>query len=298
MNRADVPPHPEGAGSLELQCTLAGDPAAPPLLLLHGIIASSRYWLPRALPLARERRLLVPDLPGFGRSPKPFTDYTVGFFVDALAGLLARHGAAERPLDLVGHSLGGLLALELAARLAPGEVRSVVALNVPRFPDPETAHRVMLAGSMSYRRLLTMDTLGANLRQMRRAGLRGSARLVRRMPVRVLVDARRFTFRSLTSTLEHCLLHHRLEPLVERLPRDLPVLLIHGGQDQVAPLDGIVELARRHASFRLLVLPDASHNPFHTHTRRCLGAIREFMELSPTVGGPAPPPVVPLPPRP
>lgn len=283
MNAADLPLHPAGPSGLELECVAAGDPAAPPLLVLHGIIASSRYWLPRILPLSERRRLVIPDLPGFGRSPKPFADYTVAFFVDALVGLLERQGLAERRFDVVGHSLGGLLALELAARLAEGQVRSLVALNVPNFADAESAHRVMLAGSTSYRRLLTVDSLAANLSQMRRVGFRGTARLLRRLPWPVVVDARRFTFRSLTSTLEHCLLHYRMDPLIDRLPAELPLLLIHGARDQVAPLSGVLELADRTAAARLLVLPDAAHNPFHTHTRRCLALIGDFLDSPPTI---------------
>ncbi|NJK42324.1 MAG: alpha/beta hydrolase [Aquincola sp.] len=48
-----------------------GDPTGVPVLLLHGITASGRYWTPRIRDLATRFRLLIPDLPGFGDRPSP-----------------------------------------------------------------------------------------------------------------------------------------------------------------------------------------------------------------------------------
>lgn len=57
-------------------------------------------------------RVLVPDLPGYGASDKPETDYTLDFFVDALFGLLDALGIAR--CTLVGNSLGGAIAIKMA----------------------------------------------------------------------------------------------------------------------------------------------------------------------------------------
>jgi len=57
-------------------------------------------------------RVLVPDLPGYGASDKPETDYTLDFFVDAMFGLL---DALDIPrCTLVGNSLGGAIAIKMA----------------------------------------------------------------------------------------------------------------------------------------------------------------------------------------
>jgi pimeloyl-ACP methyl ester carboxylesterase len=276
MNRADVVLRESGPRGLALAHSVLGPAAAPPVLVLHGITASRRYWLPRILPLASSYRLYLPDLAGFGLSPKPVTDYTMPFFVETTMGLLERHGLCDRPLRVVAHSLGALVGLELASR-PDCRVERLALLNVPRFRDDDEAHRTMLRGSASYRRLLTMSSLSASWSQVRRAGLRLSARNVRRIPWSVLADARKFSFRSLSSTIEHCLLRYRGDDVIARLSPDIRLLLLHGDNDQVAPLPAVEEVCRLHPRARLSVLRGAGHNPFHTHTSTCLAELAAFL---------------------
>jgi pimeloyl-ACP methyl ester carboxylesterase len=265
--------------SLPLRKAIVGDAASPPVLVVHGITGSRRYWLPRILPLASRYRLLVPDLPGFGFSPKPFVDYTPAFFVDSLVEFLDQEKIAG-PVHVVGHSLGSVIGLELATR-HPERVGRLALLNVPRYNDPDEAHRLWIAGSASYRNLLSVNTLSANLAQVRRTGFRLTTRYVRRLPLAVLADARRFTFRSLTSTLEHCLLHYRVDDVLEAMP-ERPALLIHGDNDQVAPLEGLRDVTRRRAHVSLHVIRGAGHHPFHTHTSHCLRLIAAHLAGEPT----------------
>jgi pimeloyl-ACP methyl ester carboxylesterase len=212
--------------------------------VLHGITESRRYWLPRILELADRHRIVVPDLPGFGLSPKPFTDYTPEFFVRSILRLVEQEMPGSSRLRIVGHSLGSLLAMEVAAR-QPERVESLALLSVPRFNDAEEAHRVWFAGSYSYRNLLASNSLGANISHVRRTGVRLAARYLRRLPWTVVSDSRHFTFRSLTSTLEHCLLHYRVDDILEATPR-IPIVLIHGEVDQVAPVERLLDLPRTH----------------------------------------------------
>jgi len=98
-----------------------------PLVLLHGIGMSSRAWSPVMASLAGHRRVLAFDVAGFGRSPllpahRPPTTVNL---VLALREVLTNMGITE-PVDIVGNSMGGWMALE-AARL--GMARSVVAIS-------------------------------------------------------------------------------------------------------------------------------------------------------------------------
>lgn len=271
--RATIPaPRP-----LVLHKLVTGPPAAPPVLVLHGITGSRRYWLPRILDLSSRYRLVIPDLPGFGLSPKPFTDYTPAFFVEALVALLDQEGLGEARVRILGHSLGAVLALEIAAR-HPERVESLALMSLPRFSDPDVAHHVWFAGSFSYRKLLTANSLGASLSQARRTGVRLTARYLRRLPWRVVSDCRRFTFRSLTSTLEHCLLHHSVDGALDAIPR-LRTVLIHGELDQVAPLDTIRDLPGRHPFPTLHVIRGSGHHPFHTHSGLCLRLLQAHLKV-------------------
>lgn len=275
MNSSDSSFAQDDARRLALACQELGPQDGPRLLMLHGITASQRYWLPRAAPLARRHRLVMPDLAGFGRSPKPFVEYSMEFHLGTLEGLIERRGLDLAPFAIVGHSLGALMALELAARL-PGRVSRLALLNLPRFEDPESAHRVMMRGSASYRRLLTVNSLWATLAQLRRLGLPLTARSFRRIPLAVVADARKFTFRSLSSTLEHCLIHYSVDDVLSRCP-EIPTLLVHGDADLAAPIVTVRGLTARRPFPRLRVIPGAGHHPLHTHTDHCLELLEGFL---------------------
>jgi pimeloyl-ACP methyl ester carboxylesterase len=261
----------------------AGPRDAGPLLFLHGITGSRRYWFRRVRHLAGPYRLILPDLIGFGLSPKPHIRYEMPVFRDSVRALVEELGLAGRPLAIVAHSLGGLIALEYAARF-PGEVRSIVILSLPRFRDPETAHALFWRGSPHYRRLLNEHSLAETLSQMRRSGLELTLRYLFRFPWSVLIDSHKFTFRSLTSTLECCLLNYQVDQVLPRLPL-IPTLLIHGEQDSVAPLGLISDLPGRYPHFRLVTIPGTGHHVFLTHTRRCLDLITQFLQESRRVPG-------------
>ena len=115
----------------------AGPPAAPPLVLLHGM-ASYSYLFRGVLPkLTAQRRVLCLDLPGFGNSLKPAPsaafDYSLAAYAAALESVLFATLKLPRDgtLDIAGHGvLGGTLAALLAAR-CPKAVRRVALLNAP-----------------------------------------------------------------------------------------------------------------------------------------------------------------------
>jgi pimeloyl-ACP methyl ester carboxylesterase len=90
----------------------------PPLLLIHGYGGAAWNFEPMA-PLLAGRRLIVPDLPGHGGSTPLPAAPTLAGFADVLAGLL------DEPVDVFGHSLGGVVGLRLAER-HPRLVRRLV----------------------------------------------------------------------------------------------------------------------------------------------------------------------------
>jgi len=259
----------------ELHAVRMGDPSARPIVFLHGITGSRRYWEKRVLPLARRNRILIPDLLGFGLSPKPHLDYTVPRFRQTVRSFLEREGVAGRPHVLVGHSLGALIAVDYAVNHG-ADVEALVLINMPRFHSSEEAHRLFWLGSPSYRKLLNEHSIAQNISQMRRSGVDLFLKYVVRFPWGVLADCRKFTMRSLTSTLEHCLLNYRVDENLQLLePR--PVLLLHGRRDGVAPFSHVEELPKIYPWMRLEAIPSSGHHVFLTHTRRCLRAIEEFL---------------------
>lgn len=90
----------------------AGPPDKPVVLLIHGIAGSSHTWEPLIDLLAEDYRVIAPDLPGHGASDQPAGDYSLGAYAAGLRDLLAILDVPSA--TLVGHSLGGGIAMQLA----------------------------------------------------------------------------------------------------------------------------------------------------------------------------------------
>jgi len=83
----------------------AGDPAAPALVLLHGIGSSGDAFMPQAPAVAERWRVLAPDAPGYGASDDPIAAPGIDGFADAVARLLDDTGIDQAVL--LGASWGG-----------------------------------------------------------------------------------------------------------------------------------------------------------------------------------------------
>ena len=112
---------------LTLHATEWGDPAAPPLVLIHGGRDHGRSWDAVAKALAAEWRVIAPDLRGHGDSAWTADgNYHPEAMAGDLAALIETFGDA--PLTLVGHSLGGNIALRYGAAF-PERVRRLIAIE-------------------------------------------------------------------------------------------------------------------------------------------------------------------------
>jgi pimeloyl-ACP methyl ester carboxylesterase len=104
-----------------------------PALALHCMMGNAGYWGPIAAALSDRLRLSAPDLPGHGQSPGwPGTPDYHSYATRMVAPLI------DRPLDLIGHSLGATVALRIAVA-APEAVRSLTLIEPVLFaaaPDP------------------------------------------------------------------------------------------------------------------------------------------------------------------
>lgn len=114
-------------GDLRLHYAAWGPKGGPPLILLHGGAANSHWWDWVAPHLAGTFRVLALDFPGHGKSewPRP-PRYRMEDLVRAVLGFADGQGLGH--LDLVGHSMGGKIAM-LAGAWHPRRVRSLVVVD-------------------------------------------------------------------------------------------------------------------------------------------------------------------------
>lgn len=108
----------------------------PTVLLVHATGDTSADWAQVAQALAADRLVVAVDLRGHGESPWPGSYALTDLADDVVAA--AERLATLAPVDVVAHSLGGLIACLLAAR-RPDLVRRLVLEDVP-VPHPRTPH--------------------------------------------------------------------------------------------------------------------------------------------------------------
>ena len=249
----------------------------PVVLMIHGLGASRRYWSRVAGQLAGDCELFAPDLLGFGRSPWPAIDYRVEDHLDALDGLLARPEFEDQTPILVGHSLGAILALALAAR-RPDRFRGLVLVGLPCYRSPEEARRhVAGLGPLAYATVAT-PRVGAAICALMCFG-RPFWRLVAplllpKVPSEIARDGVLHTWRSYSGTLRHGVLDLRIAEQADRVaPTGLAVRLLHGPIDREAPVETITALAER-MGWALELLPGVGHAVPIERPERCAQTIR------------------------
>ena len=155
LPQKDVPMPMCTLGDIQVYYEITG--SGPPLLLIHGLGSSTRDWEFQVPALTPQFQVITADLRGHGRSAKPRGRYRIPQFADDMAALLRTLGAA--PAHVVGLSLGGMVALELALR-CPDLVRSLVIINSgPEAPAQTWRERLGLV-SVYLRRVATVRLRG------------------------------------------------------------------------------------------------------------------------------------------
>ncbi|HEX2299174.1 MAG TPA: alpha/beta fold hydrolase, partial [Pseudonocardiaceae bacterium] len=164
-----------------IRAQVSGDPANPPVVLLHGIGRSLEDWAPQHERLSGDYRVISVDMPGFGlsdRLPEPVTLESLATGVEQTVAALGE----DRPLHLMGNSLGGAVAMRMLTR-DPGRVLTLTLVNSAGF-----GKEVAL-----FLRILAVPGLGRRL--MRRYDRRASWRVERALFVdRALATDERVDF--------------------------------------------------------------------------------------------------------
>ncbi|MGC3957351.1 MAG: alpha/beta fold hydrolase [Verrucomicrobiota bacterium] len=108
----------------------------PPLLILHGLLGSLDNWMPHAQALSVQFQVFLLDLRNHGRSPHT-DDFTYELMATDIAGFIQDHHLG--PVSLIGHSMGGKVAMRLA-QLHPRLLHKLIVVDMsPREYPPRYA---------------------------------------------------------------------------------------------------------------------------------------------------------------
>ncbi|WP_336081098.1 alpha/beta fold hydrolase [Nocardia sp. SSK8] len=209
-----------------MHVVIDGDPAAPPLLLIHGSGATGSTWAPVVPALASAFRVITIDLPGCGRSESAAT-YAVPEQADRTAAVMDELGL--RNLTVVGHSSGGYVATALVER-RPDLVGALVLVSTG--PSPAA-----LSPEPTIVKALTAPPFGPLVWAIRtgsmfRRGLAAMAAAPITVPDTVIADLRRTTYRGFRAILAANMDYITAATVPERLiAAGKPVLAIFGDSD-------------------------------------------------------------------
>jgi pimeloyl-ACP methyl ester carboxylesterase len=259
--------------------------SGPPILLIHGITSSSATWNKVGPMLAERHTVLAPDLIGHGQSAKPKGDYSMGAFASGVRDLAL---ALEiGPATIVGHSLGGGVAMQFA------------------YQFPERSHRLALVSS---------GGLGRKVHgSLRAATLPGSEIVIPLLAGRRVLDAGRSVGRVLdrlgvklgTDVLEiargHAslgdaesraafvhTLRASLDPTGQRvlatdrlyLAAELPLLIVWGKRDRIIPIGHGYRAHELVPNSRLEVFERAGHFPYLDDPDRFVATIEDWIDTT------------------
>ena len=268
---------------LELFLFDAGPQGAPPVLLVHGLGDEADTWRHLIPALATRRRILAPDLPGFGRSCQRGGACSVPFFADTLIELLDVLLPAGSRALWIGHSLGAIISHYVALN-SPERVEGLVLLDgclLARSRKLDLATWMLLVPGLGER-------LYNGLREDPRAAYRSlepfyahlellpeaeRAFLFQRVNQRVWSERQRRAFFGTLRSLARWLPAQQrgLAPRLAALR--VPTLVLWGESDRMNSLQDGHALAQLQPGARLVTIPDAGHNVHQENHQAVLAAI-------------------------
>ncbi|RKH50819.1 alpha/beta fold hydrolase [Corallococcus llansteffanensis] len=261
----------------------SGAGSGPTVVWLHGRGHSATHWFPYLTVLARNHRVLALDLPGFGQSTAPdmrvrSAEDAVAFFtrpVEEVLGMLE-----PGPVAVVGHSLGGLVALELALRGTVPVERLVLVDAMGLGPEMTRASRLFFrAGPERLARNLGPWAMARMLPPPPTPlGERLGALGYELMGVPGGRPEAAHAFNELVPLTGP--VFHRRERLGEV---KVPVLLVWGEREETLPVTLADEAARRLPQARVLRV-DCGHSPHLERPERVLPELKAFLGQGATGG--------------
>lgn len=252
-----------------------------PIILLHGFGGNIYSWHHLILPLSRDHELFLIDLKGFGKSPKPHDKhYEVRDQAELIYKFIIAHKLTN--LTLVGHSLGGGVALLTALELLkqhPGSLRRLVLIDA-------AAYKQDLPGFIDILRAPLLGPLVTSLLSDRQK--------VQMILKKAYYDDSKITEEQVTAyatplrtpggtyaliRTAKTILPANIQQISEKYKDiNVPTLIVWGKQDSIVPLQIGQHLHKDIARSELVVIDKCGHIPHEERPEDALNAISHFLQ--------------------
>ena len=252
-------------GDVEIYYDVFGE--GEPVLFIHGLGSCGSDWAPQTEVFRQDYQVITADLRGHGQSSKPRKGYSMELFARDMAAVIA--AMQTGPVHIVGISLGGMIAFQLAVT-APELIKSMTIVNSgPEVPAANFKQRIPL-----YIRLVLIHTLG--LRKMAKMiGKRlfpepGQTHLQDQFIERLTSNEKRCYVASLRAIFAGWGVADRLGDI------RCPVLFITADQDY-SPVELKQGYVDRLPNARMVVVPNSRHALPMEKPREFNQALAEFL---------------------
>lgn len=231
-------------GSVEIHYEVRG--AGEPLVLIHGLSGSTRWWGKNIDVLAEHYCVYTVDLMGFGRSRSQ--RFVLHESAHLLIKWMDRLGIDRA--SLMGHSMGGYIAAHIAATI-PARIRRLVLVDAAVFTMDYRTYPQFAAGVLRGLMILPVDFLPVLVTDALRAG-----------PLTILKAARELLGAEP---------HHQLPAL------DTPTLVVWGDQDSVVPTTMGATLCKTLSNAQFALIPNAGHVPMWDQPEQFNRLVLDFL---------------------
>ncbi len=240
------------------------------ILFIHGLGSAADRWMKIPDVLSTDFHSIAIDLPGFGESDKPAKiDYTIDWFRRFIISFLKKISIYDEQINLIGHSLGGYIASEIAIQ-NQNYVRQLVLIDSSGMLEKPTP---ILEEYMKAAMNPTKDNVRKVFEKMVADPSRIPSQLVDGFIRRINMPNAKHAFEStLANSATTQIGLNRLRQI-----NNIPTLILWGVQDKVIPLEHSKFFKDAITNSKLEVIDDAGHAPFAEKPNQVCELLRNFL---------------------
>lgn len=240
------------------------------ILFIHGLGSSADRWMKIPDVLSTDFHSIAIDLPGFGESDKPAKiDYTIDQFRRFIISFLKKISIHNEQTSLIGHSLGGYIASEIAIQNQNHVKKLVLIDSSGMLEQPTPILEEYFEAAMNP----TKDNVRKAFEKMVADPSRITSQLVNGFIRRINMPNAKHAFEStLTNSATTQIGLNRLRQI-----NNIPTLILWGVHDKVIPLEHSKFFKDAITNSRLEIIDDAGHAPFAEKPNQVCELLKNFL---------------------
>lgn len=280
--RSESPFYPQKVSLAGINIVFVATGKGDPLLFLHGLGGSWKDWTANLPFFPSSYQAMAIDFPGFGNSDKPETDYSIEWLTEIVDHFLKERNLAQ--VNIVGHSMGALVALNLAAQ-SDSRINKLVVADAVGIGDK--------AEFLSY--ALTKKIMGpesrfesieGTLREefkamienfIKRQQPKTSKEFFQSIP-RSPLTGKPFLPMTPAVQLSASIIDFDIRPKLASIKQ--PILILWGGKDPIAPLKDASFLKSNIPQATLKILEGCGHSPMQEQPARFNREVWKFLQAA------------------